>query len=277
MSQQQSCNLAVVFVLLVLAIAVFFLMQRCRSLERRYEQVHIQLQSTVSQEFLKTAMAHMARPEPVTAPAVDPFDPNAFSCTDIGEGDAGVASAVLLVEMNCQDGACPDGGCPVDDSQWNAECHSSPKVVDITDRPVEPVEPAEAVQPAEPSLSDPATRMHSADWAELEAEVGAVDPEQLAEIEAGLAELASMPHPGFQASMLAAQEAERISQAQTEADLLLAQQQHSLAHDARATEASETRATEPETTEPEATETLATAVDAGQSPNLRRRSGRRGR
>lgn len=215
--QQQSCNIAVVFVLLVLAVAVFFLIQRCRSLERRYEQVHIELQSTVSQEFLKTTLNHLQRPAP-EQPSIDPFEPGAFSCTDIGHGDAGVASAVLLVGVP---DACTGPQCRA--PQWEP---TSPKVVDVTDAPAD-----DDALDKDNSLDDPfitqaattpTTLTQSEDW------VATVDPDQLAEIQAGLDELAGTtppelpPHPGFQATFLAAQEAERAAQAAQEAELAAA-------------------------------------------------------
>jgi hypothetical protein len=138
MSQQQSCNIGIVFVLLVLCIAVFFLIQRYRSLESRYEQVHIQLQNTVSQDFLKTSMARMSKP----APATEAFDPNAFSCVDVGQCAEGMASAVFLTRVmtDGHEASCHEASCHNESCDEESHIPWEPRVVDVTDEPTEPVD-----------------------------------------------------------------------------------------------------------------------------------------
>jgi len=114
------------FVMLILGLAVFYLLQRYRSLERRCEQMDVQLQSTVTQEFFKSWVTRGGLREPPAQPAPEPIarhdDP---------------ASAVLLVNMMSGHTAFqpfqpfqPDMRMFADEQSADA-----PRVVDVTDEP----------------------------------------------------------------------------------------------------------------------------------------------
>lgn len=132
----------VAFILLVLGVAVFYLLQRYRSLERRCEQMDVTLQSTVTQEFFKSFVSRgglqpLARPEE-PEPAQPENGP--WSVGNPPAPDQG--AAVLLVDMMTggtmfepfdtpfapPSHECGGAACPIPSPR-------SPRFIDVTDSP----------------------------------------------------------------------------------------------------------------------------------------------
>jgi hypothetical protein len=114
-------NVGILLLLMVLLVTVFYLLQRYRSLEARYERVHVQLQSTVSQEFMRAFITKSQRREHTQGSADPTLPAGGFCVHNTAAAEAGLRTAVLLVEMASYD--APD----------EVSHDSTPRVVDVTE------------------------------------------------------------------------------------------------------------------------------------------------